>query len=173
MQDFPPRQPTQENRSILSQFSQKMKICNNYNQILKTSTCNYDYFLFVLTLTRKSLEIRDYLKKIQIYNTRSKKNTVFDSSIVTTLNGTMFLVVHFAPLLAQSQSRRSPLDFFQRNNVLYQEGAPHWSRILQYRLHQRFVQQREFIYTIRPKQALNDPKDFVGFVDQFVNMIAP
>ena len=46
------------------------------------------------------LEIRDYLKKIEIYNTRSKKNTVFDSLIVTTLNGTMFLVVHFAPLLA-------------------------------------------------------------------------
>ena len=85
MQDFPPRQPTQVNRSILLQFSQKMNICNNYNYMLETSTCNYDYFSFVLTLTGKSLEIRDYLKKIYIYNTRSEKNTVFDSLMVTTL----------------------------------------------------------------------------------------
>ena len=34
--------------------------------MLETSTCNYDYFLFVLTRTGKSLEIRDYLKKIYI-----------------------------------------------------------------------------------------------------------
>ena len=53
--------------------------------MLETSTCNYDYFSFVLTLTGKSLEIRDYLKKIYIYNTRSEKNTVFDSLMVTTL----------------------------------------------------------------------------------------
>ena len=62
-----------------------MNISNNYNQMLETSTCNYDYFLFVLTLTGKSLEIRDYLKKIYIYNTRSEKNIVFDSLVVTTL----------------------------------------------------------------------------------------
>ena len=60
MQVFPPRQPIQVNRSILLQFSQKMNICNNYNKMLETSTCNYDYFSFVLTLTGKSLEIRDY-----------------------------------------------------------------------------------------------------------------
>ena len=47
--------------------------------MLETSACNYDYFLFVLTLTGKSLEIRDYLKKIGTYNTRLEKNTLFDS----------------------------------------------------------------------------------------------
>ena len=53
--------------------------------MLETSTYNDDYFLFVLVLTGKSLEIRDYLKKIYVYNTRSEKNTVFDSLMVTTL----------------------------------------------------------------------------------------
>ena len=38
---------------------------------------------------------------------------------------------------------------------------------------QEFVSQREFIYTIGPKHALNGPKDFAGFVDHFVTMIAP
>ena len=47
--------------------------------MLETSTCNYDYFLFVLTLTGKSLEIPNSLKKIYIYNTQSEKNTVFNS----------------------------------------------------------------------------------------------
>ena len=76
MRDFPPRQSTQVNRSILLQFSHKINICKNYNQTLETSTCNYDYFLFILTQTGKSLEIRDYLKKIYIYNTRSEKNSL-------------------------------------------------------------------------------------------------
>ena len=53
--------------------------------MLETSTCNYDYVLFILTLTGESLQIRDYLKKIYIYNTRSEKNTVFDSSVVITV----------------------------------------------------------------------------------------
>ena len=34
--------------------------------MLETSTCNYDYFLFILMQTGKSL-VRDYLKKIYIY----------------------------------------------------------------------------------------------------------
>ena len=35
--------------------------------MLETSTCNYDYVLFILMQTGKSLEIRDYLKKRYIY----------------------------------------------------------------------------------------------------------
>ena len=53
--------------------------------MFETSTCNYDYFLFVSTLTGRSLEILDYLKKMYIYNTQSEKNIVFDSLMVTTL----------------------------------------------------------------------------------------
>lgn len=52
--------------------------------MFETSTCNYDYFLFISTLTG-SLEIQDYLKKMYIYNTQSEKNIVFDSLMVTTL----------------------------------------------------------------------------------------
>ena len=50
--------------------------------MLETSTCNYDYVLFILMQTGKSLEIRDYLKKIYIYGSwfitlDQRKKTIF------------------------------------------------------------------------------------------------
>ena len=170
MQDFPPRQPTQVNRSILLQFSQKMNICNNYNQMLETSTCNYDNFLFVLTLTGKSLEIRDYLKKIYIYKTRSEKNTVFDSLMVTTLKWNNVPRRLFCPSfgLEPGGSTLSSRLFLAKQCPLLQRSTtlePH-TPVSPY---QRFVQQRELIYTIRPKDALNDPKDLQYTTARFLN----
>ena len=66
--------------------------------MFETSTCNYDYFLFISTLTG-SLEIRDYLKKMYIHNTQSEKNIVFDSLMVTTLKKNNVPLVDFAHIV--------------------------------------------------------------------------
>ena len=88
--------------------------------MLETSTCNYDYFLFILTLTGKSLEIRDYLKKIYIYNTRSEKNTVFDSLMVTTLKWNNVPRSPFRPPFGlEPVSTLSSSLFLEKKNVLY------------------------------------------------------
>ena len=94
-------------------------------------------------------------------------------------NGTTSLVFHFAPLLAEGQSRRSPLDFnflaklcpWLGNSTTLEQHTPgsvlleicivkSLKRIL---LHPGF----------RPKKALSDPKDSASVVNDFVNLIAP
>ena len=132
--------------------------------MLETSTCNYDYFLFVLTLTGKSLEIRDYLKKICVYNTRLEKKTL------RFLNGDHFKMeqrsLSISPLFWPRASLDALLWTFSSETMSFTRKGHHTGAAysIQYRPYRDLYSKENSFTLLDPSTRLMTPKTLLALL---------